>query len=172
MSWGRLASVAAALAAAAGSAGCTSGTSCIVDDVLTDRIGQADVEDCGWMPSTSAMEALDGAQNCALAAAGTQTPFRVELERQGFDSRIAVAYIGLVEGGEWKTYELSYDGPVGDGDGRQITTTYGCTGISEITPCSDSELRATLCLRCDDGPVVDICDGTSGGGGGGGGGGW
>ena len=125
--------------------------------------------DCGWMPSTESMEVLTGGQDCALAAAAQQLPFRVELERVGLDSRIAVAYIGVTEGGTWHTYQLSYDGPLGDGNGRQITTTYGCTGVTEVTPCADSELRSTLCMHCENGPVVDICDGTSGGGGGGGG---
>jgi hypothetical protein len=122
-------------------AGCASDPTCALEDVVTDRVGQQELEDCGRVRFDDPMTTLAAARDCAIAAQAARTPFRAQLELVTGPERGAVAFLGITEGGEWRTFRV---GQAGD-----AAFTFACTSFSAAMPCETSQLAVDLCLTCE-----------------------
>lgn len=137
----------------ASTAGCSSGPTCLLEDVITDRVGAQQLHDCGTavvtatsMPPTADLNAI---HDCVIANQSAQTPFRAEIRAERETGTIAAAFIGITEGGVWHTYVLSFtSNPSGEHEDPH-TSTGSCTALGEAAPCDDANLYATLCLTCE-----------------------
>lgn len=138
--------------------GC-SDRSCRLEDVLTERIGDADVEDCGDLPLGADDNAYEAAHDCVLAHADVEGEFVLRWALQGIDSRVTYACAGLTEPTGYQRYFLRYDGDPGGGggDGSPLTVTSTCTAIADLGDCLD-EQHVSLCLACEGAAEVDRCD--------------
>jgi hypothetical protein len=141
-----------AVLAVVAAAGCSSGPTCLLEDVITARVGQQELHDCGTavvtattMPPAADVTAI---HDCVIADQSAQTPFRAEIRAEGETGTVAAAFVGLTEGGVWRTFAFGFDSNPGGADDPR-TSTASCTAISEQAPCDDMYLYSTLCLVCE-----------------------
>jgi hypothetical protein len=122
---------------------------CRIESVIAAQIGDSSPMDCGRLAFDATDAARLAARQCTLDANAAHTPFVVEWDIQGIDSRVAGAYIGIDNRGSWVVSRLHYDGdPGGQGGERDPHTGTGhCTGITDQGNCG-IDLPHTLCLEC------------------------
>jgi hypothetical protein len=136
-------------AAIALAAGCNSDGTCAIEDVVTDRVGQQELEVCGELRFDDAPADLTAARDCVIAAQGEMRPYRAQLELVTGPARGAVVFLGLFEGGEWHAYRAS--------QGGEMTVTFSCSSFTVQTPCEPDQLGVDLCLTCENLAIAAQC---------------
>ncbi len=106
--------------------------------------------DCGYVRWTDPSPAWVAAHECALAAAQQQVGFKVVFDRQGIDSKVGGAFVGLA-GVAYALQEMQYDSW-----GKDIATQRPCAGVAEIAGCTVAPNE--ICLECvDPGASAVVC---------------
>lgn len=136
-------------------AGCSSGPTCLLPDVISERVGNQELHDCGTSSWNMPIGDLQVVQGCVIDQQTAMAPFRAVHDGLGDDGgQPALAYVGITEGGTWKEFLVDADGAYDN----PTAQTFACpTGLSEITPCDDATMRYTLCLSCDNKVVASTC---------------
>jgi hypothetical protein len=154
--------IAVVLAAITGSlAACGSGPTCLLEDVITDRVGAQELHDCGTAEVVGQMMTpvadATAIHDCVIADQGALVPFRAEIRAESEDGTVAAAFVGLTEGGVWRTYAFGFNSnPTGEEEDPR-TGTSSCTAISEQTPCDNMYLYSNLCLICEGAQPAATC---------------
>jgi hypothetical protein len=130
-------------------AGCKSDGTCEVEDVVTDRVGQQELEVCGEVRFDDPPTELAAVRDCVIAAQGDMRPYRAQLELVPASARGAVVFLGLFEGGVWHTYRPTQGGP--------MTVTFACSAFTVQAPCDPGQLGVDLCLTCEDLAIAAQC---------------
>jgi hypothetical protein len=133
-------------------------TECRIENVLTRLVGAAQVRDCGHLAIGADEASLVAARDCVIAAESAHEPYVAEWQRQGTDSRLASAYVGLDTASGWTSYHLGYDGDPGGGggDNHPATAIWACRALVDQGACA--ALSTTLCLACDAAMLGERCD--------------
>lgn len=133
---------------------------CVLENVVARDTMGVTTASCGAIAIADEAGRM-AAHDCVVARVAARASFTVIWERQGADSRVAKAYVGLDRGGG--SYDLLayvYDGdPTGGSlEDHPQTTSLRCGGgLTAITPCATTELESSLCITCEQSHLLSQC---------------
>jgi len=121
--------------------------SCLIEDVIV-AIADDGAEDCGVITASAEDATFTTAHDCVAGAIIAGTPFQVQWDLQGIDSRVSRALIGTAAGAGIQYRLLSFDGDPGGGggSGNPHTATHLCANLLDEGQCAD--MRTSLCFEC------------------------